>query len=69
MATVTLKEGESQESLLKRFRKKVIRDRVLSDVKKKRFFVSKSDQRRIAQRKAIRRERKRQWRMRRRQGY
>jgi ribosomal protein S21 len=41
----------------------------LSDVKKKRFFVSKSDQRRIAQRKAIRRERKRQWRQKSRQGY
>ena len=55
--------------LFGRFRKMVIRDRVLSDVKKKRFFVSKSDQRRIAQRKAIRRERKRQWRLKRRQGY
>ena len=69
MTKVWLRSGESQESLLKRFRKKVIRDRVLSDMKKKRFFVSKSDQRRIAQRKAIRRERKRQWRMKRRQGY
>jgi hypothetical protein len=39
----------------------------LSDVKKKRFFVSKSEQRRIAQRKAIRRERRRRWRMNRRQ--
>jgi small subunit ribosomal protein S21 len=69
MTKVWLRSGESPESLLKRFRKKVIRDRVLSDVKKKRFFVSKSDQRRIAQRKAIRRERKRQWRLKRRQSY
>jgi small subunit ribosomal protein S21 len=59
---VVLQDGESQESLLKRFRKKVTRDGVLSTVKKKRFFVSKSEQRRIAQRKAIRRERRRQWR-------
>ena len=67
MTKVWLRSGESPESLLKRFRKKVIRDKVLSDVKKKRFFVSKSEQRRIAQRKAIRRERRRLWRMKRRQ--
>jgi ribosomal protein S21 len=48
--------------LLKRFRKKVTRDRVLSDAKKKRYFVSKSEPRRIALRKAKRRERKRLWR-------
>ena len=59
---VVLHQGESQESLLRRFRKKVTRDGVLSTAKKKRFFVSKSEQRRIAQRKAIRRERRRQWR-------
>jgi small subunit ribosomal protein S21 len=52
--------------LLKRFRKKVIRDRVLTEAKRKRFFVSKSEQRRIALRKAIRRERKRQWKLERR---
>ena len=69
MTKVWLRSGESPESLLKRFRKKVIRDRVLSDVKKKRFFVSKSEQRRIAERKAIRRERRRRWRMNRRQRY
>jgi ribosomal protein S21 len=39
----------------------VIRDRILSDAKKRRFFVSKSEQRRIALRKAIRRERRREW--------
>jgi small subunit ribosomal protein S21 len=69
MTKVWLRSGESPESLLKRFRKKVIRDRVLSDAKRKRFFVSKSEQRRIAQRKAVRRERKRQWRIKRRQRY
>jgi small subunit ribosomal protein S21 len=59
-----LRPGESQESLLRRFRKKVTRDRILSDAKKKRYFVSKSEQRRIALRKARRRERKRMWRQR-----
>ena len=60
MTQVVLKPGESQESLLKRFRKKVSKARILSDVRKKRFFVSKSAQRRAARRKAERRERKRQ---------
>ncbi|MBN1955234.1 MAG: 30S ribosomal protein S21 [Anaerolineae bacterium] len=65
MATVVLREGESQQNLLRRFRKKVAEGRVLSTVRKKRFYVSKSEQRRLAQRKAIRRERRRQWKQRR----
>ena len=66
LTKVYLRDGESPENLLKRFRKKVTRDGILSTVKKKRFFVSKSEQRRLAQRKAVRRERRRQWRERRR---
>ena len=58
--TVMLRPGESQESLLKRFRKEVTKSRVLSEVRKKRWFVSKSEQRRIAKRKGIRRARRRQ---------
>jgi len=56
---VVLEPGESMESLLKRFRKKVIRSGVMKDLKKRRYFVSKSEKRRIARLKAIRRERKR----------
>ena len=66
MTRVIRRNGESPESLLKRFRKKVARDRILSDAKRKRYFVSKSEQKRIALRKARRRERKRLWRQRRR---
>jgi small subunit ribosomal protein S21 len=62
VASVVLREGESQENLLRRFRKKVMRAGILRDAKKKRWFVSKSEQRRIAERKAIRRHRRRQWR-------
>ena len=62
MTRVVLRDGESEESLLRRFRKRVSQDGILSTVKKKRFFVSKSEQRRMALRKAMRRERKRQWR-------
>jgi small subunit ribosomal protein S21 len=55
-----LRQGESQENLLKRFRKEVTRSRVLSTVRKKRWFVSKSEQRRIAKRKGIRKAQRRQ---------
>jgi len=58
--TVELRPGESQESLLRRFNKQVIRARILSAVKKKRYFVSKSEERRRARLKAVRREKKRQ---------
>jgi small subunit ribosomal protein S21 len=61
MTRVVARSGESPESLLKRFRKKVTKDRILSDAKRKRYFVSKSEQRRVALRKAKRRERKRLW--------
>ncbi len=61
MTRVVSRDGESPESLLRRFRKQVTKDGILSTVKKKRFFVSKSEQRRMARRKAVRRERKRQW--------
>ena len=61
MTYVALRDGESQESLLRRFRKKVTRSRILSDAKKRRYFVSRSAQRRAARRKAVRRERKRQY--------
>lgn len=60
MPTVELRPGESQESLLRRFNKQVIRARILSAVKKKRYFVSKSEERRRARLKAVRREKKRQ---------
>jgi small subunit ribosomal protein S21 len=64
VTTVELRPGESQENLLRRFRKQVSKARILSTVKRKRFFVSKSEKRRIAKRKAIRRHRRREWRKR-----
>jgi small subunit ribosomal protein S21 len=60
LARVELRPGESQEKLLKRFRKKVMRSGILSTARKKRFYISKSEKRRIARRKAIRKQRKRQ---------
>jgi small subunit ribosomal protein S21 len=62
LTRVVLRPGESPESLLRRFRKKVASDRILSEAKRKRYFVSKSEEKRVALRKARRRERKRLWR-------
>jgi len=59
MATVKLKPGESQESLLRRFRKKVTNAGILSTIRRKRWHVSKSELRRIEKKKAIRRARRR----------
>ncbi|MBN2555079.1 MAG: 30S ribosomal protein S21 [Anaerolineales bacterium] len=60
MPTVVLRPNESQEQLLKRFRKKVAKSGVLSTVRRKRWFVSKSELRRIQKKKAIRRLKRRQ---------
>ncbi|HAL62783.1 MAG TPA: 30S ribosomal protein S21 [Chloroflexi bacterium] len=60
MATVELRPGESQEELLKRFRKRVMESGILSTRRKKRWFVSKGEKRRQAKDKAIRRARRRE---------
>jgi len=61
LATVNLRQNESQDSLLKRFRKKVAKSGVLSTARRKRWFVSKSELRRIEKKKAIRRIKRRQF--------
>ena len=60
MASVNLRNGESQDSLLKRFRKKIVKSGILSTIRDKRWFVSKSEQRRMEEKKAIRRIKRRQ---------
>jgi len=60
VATVVRRPNESQEQLLKRFRKKVAKSGILSTVRRKRWFVSKSELRRIQRKKAIRRLKRRQ---------
>lgn len=42
MTQVTIREGESFDSLLKRFNKKVQGNRVLSEVRRRRFFEKPS---------------------------
>ncbi len=57
---VELRSNESQEQLLRRFNKTVIKSKVLADVRRKRWFVSKSELERIEKKKAVRRQRKAQ---------
>jgi len=59
LATVNLRSNESQEQLLRRFRKKVAKSGILSTVRRKRWFISKSELRRINKKKAIRRMKRR----------
>jgi small subunit ribosomal protein S21 len=59
LTTVEIRNGESGQSLVRRFRRAVSRSGVLRDVRKKRWFVSKSEQRRIERKKSIRRIRRR----------
>lgn len=57
---VTLRPDESPEQLLRRFSREVVKSRLLTDVRRKRWFVSKSELNRIAKKKAARRTRKSQ---------
>ena len=59
MASVNLRNGESQDSLLKRFRKKIVKSGILSTIRNKRWFISKSETRRMEKKKAIRRIKRR----------
>ena len=59
MTRVELRPGESQDQLLKRFRKAVTKSGVLSTVRQKRWHISKSELRRIQRKKALRRIRRR----------
>jgi small subunit ribosomal protein S21 len=59
LASVNLRNGESQDSLLKRFRKKIVKSGILSTIRDKRWFISKSETRRMEKKKAIRRIKRR----------
>jgi small subunit ribosomal protein S21 len=60
VAGVVIRPNESQDSLLKRFRKKVVKSGVLSTIRRKRWFISKSELRRVEKKKAMRRVKRRQ---------
>jgi small subunit ribosomal protein S21 len=55
---VEIRSNESPEQLLRRFNKTVIKSKVLGDIRRKRWFISKSELSRIEKKKAVRRMRK-----------
>jgi ribosomal protein S21 len=57
--SVQARAGEPFESLLKRFRKEVSKERILSTYRRKRWFTPPSEERRLAKKKAERRMRRR----------
>jgi len=54
MPQVVLRPNESQDQLLRRFRTKVVRSGILGTIRNKRWFVSKSEKRRMEAKKAAR---------------
>lgn len=59
MSEVSLRDGETQESLLKRFTSLIQRSGILREAKRKRYFVSKGETAREKHRRAARRRRTR----------
>jgi ribosomal protein S21 len=60
LVKVVLRKGESKQRLFRRFRKSVAKSGVMKEVRNKRWFISKNEQRRLAKKKAIRRAKRRQ---------
>lgn len=58
MTFVVRRADESNESLIKRFGKKVSQDQILSELRKRRYYVTKGEEARIAKRKGIARTRR-----------
>lgn len=58
VSSVDLRDGESPEHLITRFRQMVQRDGILREIKQRRHFIPKSERRRIARAKAARRRRR-----------
>ncbi len=57
--TVEMRPGETFESLLRRFGRAVNSGGILKEHRKRRWFVSKGEQRRMAEKKGIRRAKQR----------
>ena len=59
MSYVTLREGEEDEVLLKRFQTQMQRSGILRELRNRRFFRSKGEQERLDKQRSIRRLRRR----------
>jgi small subunit ribosomal protein S21 len=68
LTKVQLRSNESQQNLLRRFRQQVTKSGRLKALRKKRWFVSKSEIRRIEKKKAIRRHRRKEYTQKQRRG-
>ena len=60
MAEVRIQDGESIESALRRFRRKVQQEDIIKDIKKHSFYLKPGDKRRVKQALARKRSRKKQ---------
>lgn len=60
MVKVIRRPDESQQKLFGRFRKVTSQSGIFQEVRRRRWFVSKTEQRRIDRKKAIRRLKRRQ---------
>lgn len=58
LVRVEKRPGESEAQMFRRFKRRVLKSQTLSTIRKKRWYVSKSEQRRIDKKKAIRRAQK-----------
>ncbi|RPI29840.1 MAG: 30S ribosomal protein S21 [Acidobacteria bacterium] len=59
MAEVVVQEGESLESALRRFKRKVQQEDIIKDVKKHSFYLKPGERKRLKQALARKRSRKR----------
>ena len=60
VGTVQRRDGESFDQLMRRFRKSVTSDGVLSTLRRKRYHISRGELERIKKRKGIQRARRRE---------
>jgi small subunit ribosomal protein S21 len=58
MAEIRIHEGESIESALRRFKRKVLQEDIIKDVKKHSFYLKPGEKKRIKQALARKRSRK-----------
>ena len=58
MAEVTVQDGETLESALRRFKRKVQQEDIIKDIKKHSFYLKPGDKRRAKQALARKRNRK-----------
>ena len=58
MAEVHIPEGESLESALKRFKRKVLQEEIIKDIKKHAFYLKPGEKKRVKSALARKRDRK-----------